>query len=274
MKQAQTRTAGIPDRLRSGDWEGYWRSLLADLGTNRAIFVDFDDTAWDDILMALNVAFSPVDPETGEQRWKQYHAAFRGKGAIINGVFRKLNVGEHAQVAYGDLLQHRSLSELVSFAQDKVRLIGGFKDFVRYLRRRGIAVVGISHGVWQPAQGLIDRHGLDIPFIANWVEDGAGVVLADETPAGVDKARLARLAIQLGYELVACAGDSFGDAGMAQVTSNAGGLVIARGDGGLAAWCKDNVPARQWVLVEAYDQPVAAHGIMLGAIIDRRLASR
>lgn len=268
-----TDIMGVPPRLRAGDWQGYWQDLLAGLSTKRVLLTDFDQTVWEDVLHKLNLAFSPLDPDTGDQRWKLYHQAFRGGGATINGVLEILNAGQHCQRAYRDLLEQTSLSRLVSYAQQNVPLIGGFKQFTESLQPLGVQLVGISHGIWQPAMALLDHHRLRIPFIANWVENGA-VMLADESEGGLDKARLAQLTVELGYELVACAGDSAGDIGMATVTRNAGGLIIACGDLELAAWCRRNVQSDQWILVETYDRFCAGTDLTAADIINRRLYGR
>jgi phosphoglycolate phosphatase-like HAD superfamily hydrolase len=232
--------------------------------------IDFDDTAWDDILVRLNEEFGPIDKTSGDKRWKLYDAAFKRGGAHIDGSFRTMTNGEHLIAEYADLLRERPLSELITWSKANIKLIPGFKAFIEGVRSRGIGVVGISNGARQIADELVRYHGLSIPFISNWFE-GDTLTFVHGEDIGVDKAALVSLAESWGYRIVACAGDSKGDIGLAQATRDAGGLVIARGhNGGLSDWCETNVPGYQWIVVEDYDRPGCC-GFKAIDILDQRI---
>src|SRR5579885_2222644 len=150
----------VPHLIRCGEWEAYYEGLLASLGTSRVVFVDFDLTAFErDALRALNEGYSQIDSRFGVPRWRIFERAYLEGGAKIDGEFRSLSGGEHLQISYADLLRRTSLDDLVAYAAGNVPLVPGFKDFVRRLRRQGIAVVGITHGVWQIAQAVLSENG-------------------------------------------------------------------------------------------------------------------
>lgn len=247
----------VPRLLRRGHGDAYWRHCLkkvAARGFNRLHLTDFDGTKYGDILVAANEAHGPVDRDSGEKRWKLYDRAFKKpEGAVIDGVVTHMSNGEHLAAEYRDLFAKLSLNQLQTWVCENVSLIPGASSFVHKLEGLGIATLGITNGAWQLADALLRHNNLKIPFIGNWFE-GTELRFVHGEHVGVDKARLVLIALEMGFQVVLCAGDSKGDIGLAQATAECGGLVIVRGaDGGLAAWAMDNLADNNWLLLEHYN---------------------
>jgi hypothetical protein len=282
---ATARSKGVPALLLAGNWEQCWREMLSALAQQGIRFLhltDFDGTKYQDILVQANEALGPVDEVSGEKRWRLYDRAFKsadgclivpGKTVIpsratVNGDRMFMTNGAHLDEEYRDLIDAMRaaypdadpLEKLAEWVSSNVGAIPGAADFVVKLRKLGIASVGITNGAWQLAEAMLAKHGMEMPFMGNYFDNGAfKCVHGDDI--GVDKARLVEIAHEMGFRIVSCAGDSKGDIGLCTATAKHGGLVIVRGtEGGLADWATKNLRDNQWLLVEDYttDEAFAA----------------
>lgn len=269
--------SGVPQTLLAGNSEQCWRDMLqafALRGVTDLHLTDFDGTVYGDILVLANEALGPIDPSTGEKRWRLYDRAFKDPdGALIDpaltvipdratikGDRMFMTNGGHLDAEYRDLMavmrelhpDADPIGKLAEWAAANVPLITGAAAFVNSLAGLNIGTVGITNGAWQIAEALLNRHGLDVPFMGNYFENG-GFRCVHGDDIGVDKAKLVDIAHEAGFRIVTCAGDSKGDIGLCRATAKHGGLVIVRGsEGGLADWAEKNLRVNQWVLVESY----------------------
>lgn len=275
--QAPALGTGVPTLLREGNWEQAWRNILASVsrrGINRLHLTDFDGTKYEDILVQTNEALGPVDPSTGEKRWRVYDRAFKDpKGALIlpdtviptratvKGDRIFMSNGAHLDAEYRDLFAvmrelhpgEDPIPHLAAWVCANVGLIAGAASFIKSLTSLGIASIGITNGAWQIAEAILTHNKLDVPFMGNYFE-GDEFKCVNGEDVGVDKARLVEIAHEAGFQIVSCAGDSKGDIGLCTATAKLGGLVIVRGtEGGLATWAGKNLRDNQWILVEDYN---------------------
>lgn len=232
-------------------WKTSWRQVLA--GCHSSLFLlDLDGTIWGDILVVLNEQFGPVDAD-GVKVWKRYDRAFKVDGTMTNGA--------HLEAEYRDLLEAKTLNELIDWLKANHLLIPGVKDFLKTLAASGVSPVAISNGSRQIAEPMLVHHGVQMPLVANslkFADDGsfARLEFVHNEDDGVRKGDLVTAAAELGYRIIGCAGDSKGDICMAEATAKAGGLVLACGPGGLSDWCRTNegklVGSNDWLEFEDY----------------------
>ena len=243
--------------------EAEWPNLISSCET--ALFLlDLDGTVWGDILVVLNEEFGPTDPD-GEKRWKKHDRAFKIDGTMTNGA--------HLEAEYRDLLTEHTLEDLVAWLKVNHQLIPGVKQFLSFLKSMNVTPVAVSNGSIQIARPMLEHHGISMPLVANSLRfSPAGEFEAMEfvhnEDDGVRKGDLARIANELGYRVVGCAGDSKGDICLAEATAELGGLVLACGEGGLAAWCRENegtvVGANGWLGYDGFQEVMHAVQARLG----------
>lgn len=236
--------------------EAVWQRTLA--GCTRRIFAfDLDATVWlPDILVGLNEQFGPIDPATSKKKWLQYDHAYKVAHTMTNGA--------HLLAEYQDLFAASTMDEILAWLKSNLKLVKNVHEFMQLLRSCGITPVGISNGASQIATPMQKHLGVEMPTVTNTL-----VFNTDGTVARLDclhnehdairKGDLIDLAVELGYEVVGCAGDSKGDFTMAEATRKRGGFIIAVGDGGLTQWCKDHkqLEADQWVQLDDYATAMA-----------------
>ena len=240
-----------------------WLKMLAGCSTD-LFLLDLDGTVWGDILVVLNEQFGPVDPD-GEKRWKKHDRAFKVDGTMTNGA--------HLEAEYRDLLEAKTIDEMIAWLKENHKLVPGVKDFLAFLRSMGVTPVAVSNGSLQIAVPMLKFHGVEMPIIANslrFSDDGVfeAMEFVHNEDDGVRKGELAEIAAANGYRVIGCAGDSKGDVCMAEATAKLGGLVLACGDGGLTAWCEQNegniVSAGSWLTYDDFGQVTRAVQARLG----------
>lgn len=240
-----------------------WTEILAQCSTD-IFLLDLDGTIWGDILVVLNEQFGPVDPD-GEKRWKKHDRAFKIEGTMTNG--------EHLEAEYRDLLEAKTVDEMVAWLKEEHELIPGVKSFLAFLRSCGVTPVAVSNGSLQIAIPMLEHHDVEMPIIANSLRfsdtgEFEAMEFVHNEDDGVRKGDLARIAAERGHRVIGCAGDSKGDICMAEATAALGGLVLACGDGGLTAWCEANegslVSANGWCTFTDYGQVTKAVQSRLG----------
>src|SRR5690606_16022520 len=133
-----------------------WLNMLAGCSTD-LFLLDLDGTVWGDILVVLNEQFGPVDPD-GEKRWKKHDRAFKVDGTMTNGA--------HLEAEYRDLLEAKTIDEMITWLKENLQLIPGVKDFLAFLRSMGVTPVAVSNGSLQIAVPMLKFHGVEMPIIA------------------------------------------------------------------------------------------------------------
>jgi len=237
-------------------WREAWRNVLAGC-SGKVFFFDLDGTVWDDILVVLNEVFGPVDDTTGEKKWKQYDRAFKVLNTMTNGA--------HLEAEYRDLLTKKTIGELIAWLKANHRLVPGIKDFLKLLADNDITAVAISNGAYEIADEMLHHHDIVMPRVCNSLvmEDGRFTRLAffHDEHEGIRKGDLVDMAVELGYEVVGCAGDSKGDVGLYTQTVKAGGIVIAVNNHGLSTYLAENADkfdVNNWLSVSDYADAIGA----------------
>jgi 2-hydroxy-3-keto-5-methylthiopentenyl-1-phosphate phosphatase len=98
---------------------------------------------------------------------------------------------------------------------------------------------------------MIDHHKLPMRLMANWFQGRTLRFVHDEN-VGIDKGKLVQEAVAQGVQVVGFIGDGKGDIEGARVTARLGGLVLARANRDLAAWCEKNLMPEQWKSYEDF----------------------
>lgn len=233
--------------------EVIWQNKLSGC-THRLFAFDLDGTAWlPDILVGLNEEFGPIDQATGKKKWLEYDHAYKVAHTMTNGA--------HLLAEYQDLFAVKSLDEILTWLKANLKLVPNFRQFCAFLRANGITPVAISNGAGQIAEPMLKFLDIEMPVVTNTlVFNGDGTVarldcLHNEHDA-IRKGDLIEHAVQLGYEIVGCAGDSKGDFAMAEATVKHGGIVIAVGNGGLTQWCQERegkqLSYEGWIQLDDY----------------------
>ncbi|MDZ4834187.1 MAG: haloacid dehalogenase-like hydrolase [Candidatus Melainabacteria bacterium] len=249
MKEHRHREANI--------WQPEWTNTLAQCRHKRLVIVDLDGTIWDDLLVVLNEAFGPVDA-SGDKIWRQYDRAFKVLGTMTNGA--------HLEAEYRDLLTASTLENIVAWLKVNHRLVPGIHDFIKLLDEHDVSIVAVSNGAYQIADEMFAHHGVSMPRVCNSLNmDGDTFNALDffhDEHEGIRKGDLVAMAVELGYEVIACAGDSKGDLSLATDTAKVGGLVIAVNKNGLSAWCEANQDQvggpDGWIAISDYAEAVPA----------------
>ncbi len=216
-------------------WHAHWRDTLK--GCRKRLFLfDLDGTVWDDLLVILNQEFGPVEPD-GTKRWLKYDAAFKKHGTMSNGA--------HLEAEYRDLLEAKPLAELITWLRANHKLVPGITPFLQFLMDENISPVAVSNGAVQIADAMLLHHNIVMPRVCNSLRlEGdrfTGLDFFHDEVDGINKGELVKAAVELGHEVIGCAGDSKGDISLARETASAGGLVVAV-DEGLIDWCRENDP--------------------------------
>ncbi len=256
-----------PKTTKTRAWQDAWREKLARCH-KRLWLKDLDGTCWGDILVVLNEAFGPLD-ETGEKRWKRYDRAFKIEGTMTNGA--------HLEAEYRDLLAAKSLSELIAWLKDNHRLVPGIKEFMARLAANQISPVCISNGACEIAHEMMSYHGIEMPGVCNsllFTEAGEfdRMDFFHDEHVGIDKGELVKLAVELGYEVVGCSGDSKGDISLVTETARVDGITLSIGTHGLTDWIRTNegilVPKHTWFGVSDYTEALEVEAVT--SRIDRK----
>jgi len=233
-----------------------WQAVL-DQCEELILPIDLDGTAWGDLLVVMNEAFGPVD-EAGEKLWKRYDRAFKIDGTMTNGA--------HLEAEYRDLLGAKKLPEIITWLKANHRLVPGFRAFMDMMKSRGVTVLAISNGAYSFADEMLAHHDIVMPRVCNsLVMEGDAFQRLDffhNEHDGIRKGDLVTIAAERGHRVIGCAGDSKGDLTLATATAKLGGLVLAVGDHGLAAWCKANESEvggpEGWLHIHDYADAMAA----------------
>jgi 2-hydroxy-3-keto-5-methylthiopentenyl-1-phosphate phosphatase len=217
--------------MNNGTIEQVWRQVLDGCQHELVFFLDLDGTVWlPDILVGLNETFGPLD-EHGQKVWKLWDRLYKVEHQISNR--------EHLLREYRDVFGEVPLAQIIEWTRTHVHLRDGFMHFLSVLQKAGVSPVAISNGARQIGSPLLTHLGIDMPAIFNeLVLDATDAFLGFQCLHGEDgikKGDLVDQAAALGYCIVGCAGDSFGDIGMVESTLKHGGIALACES--LAGWC-------------------------------------